>query len=146
MKEQKIMITGSTLITILLILAFGLVGCGGNNQEMSVLDSAHLIHSIASTGKKLKLKFIPMEDIFGKYKDIMRRVPDLSKAYKILGYQPKISINEAVETIIEKRRWQIEKGKNTHETTFVQRKKNFNAPFHPPQHKHIKNQNVEVLL
>jgi hypothetical protein len=36
MKEQRIKITGSALITMLLILVFGLVGCGGNNQDINV--------------------------------------------------------------------------------------------------------------
>lgn len=58
----------------------------GNDEEMSVLDTALLTHKIASTGKELKLEYIKMEDIFGKYKDIMRRRPDLTKAQNLLGY------------------------------------------------------------
>jgi UDP-glucose 4-epimerase len=72
----------------------------GNDEEMSVLDSAYLIHKIANTGKKLKLRFVPMEEIFGKYKDIMRRVPDLTKAKEILGYSPKFTMSEAISITI----------------------------------------------
>jgi UDP-glucose 4-epimerase len=79
----------------------------GNDEEMSVLETAHLIHKLAATGKELKLKYIPMEEIFGKYKDIMRRVPDLTKAKKLLGYQPKISMEEAIMRIIKLRRADI---------------------------------------
>lgn len=74
----------------------------GNNEELSVLDSAKLIHSLANTGRELKLKFVPMSEIFGNYKDIMRRVPDLSKAKRILGYEPKVSMKQAIlETLTE---------------------------------------------
>lgn len=82
----------------------------GNDEEMSVIDSAKLIHEVADTGKKLKLKFIPMEDVFGKkYKDILRRLPDLSKAKKYLGYEPTTTMRDAIEKIIEMRRSELER-------------------------------------
>jgi UDP-glucose 4-epimerase len=82
----------------------------GNDEEMSVIETAHLIHEMADTGNELKLKYIPMEDVFGKYKDIMRRVPDLTKAGNLLGYQPKVSMKEAIRKTIELRRNDIRKG------------------------------------
>lgn len=72
----------------------------GNDEEMSVLDAALLIHKIADTGKELKLRYVKMEDIFGQYKDILRRRPDLSKAKRILGYEPRISMEEAVRKMV----------------------------------------------
>jgi nucleoside-diphosphate-sugar epimerase len=68
----------------------------GNDEEISVLDSAKIIHRLANTGKALKKRFIPFEEIFGEYKDIMRRVPDLTKAMEILGYAPKFSFEKAI--------------------------------------------------
>lgn len=72
----------------------------GNDEELSVLDTAHLIHRLANTGKDLKIKYVPMQEVFGKYKDIMRRIPDLSKAKRILGYSPKVSLELAIEKTI----------------------------------------------
>lgn len=80
----------------------------GNDEELSILDSAKLIHELAETGQELKLKFIPMSEVFGKYKDIMRRIPDLSKAKELLGYQPKVSMKEAIRlTIAESRKMKV---------------------------------------
>ena len=77
----------------------------GNDEEMSVIDSARLIHEVAATGKKLKLKFIPMEEVFGKkYKDILRRLPDLTKARKYLGYAPQTTMRAAIARTIQIRR------------------------------------------
>lgn len=74
----------------------------GNDEELSVIDTAKLIHEIANTGKELKINFVPMSEVFGKYKDIMRRIPDLSKAKRLLGYEPKVKLRSAiVETIKE---------------------------------------------
>jgi nucleoside-diphosphate-sugar epimerase len=80
----------------------------GNEKEMSVIDTAFLIHKIAATGKELKLKYVKMEDIFGKYKDILRRRPDLTKAQNLLGYKPKISMEDAIRRTVEHRRKEIE--------------------------------------
>ncbi len=73
----------------------------GNTEEMSVIDTAHLIHKIADTGNQLKLKFVPFEDVFGEYKDIMRRIPDLTKAKTLLGFQPKVSTEKAIRMTID---------------------------------------------
>ena len=75
----------------------------GNDEEMSVLESAHLIHKLVGDKNELKFKFVPFKDIFGEgYKDIQRRIPDLSKARQILGYEPKISLEDAILKTIDK--------------------------------------------
>lgn len=73
----------------------------GNDEELSVVDTAKLIHEIANTGKELKIKFVPMAEVFGKYKDIMRRIPDLKKAKELLGYEPQVRLKKAVELTIQ---------------------------------------------
>ncbi len=73
----------------------------GNDEELSVLESAHLIHQIAGTGQTLKLKHVPMTEVFGKYKDIQRRIPDLTKARTLLGYAPKVKLKDAIRITIE---------------------------------------------
>jgi UDP-glucose 4-epimerase len=72
----------------------------GNDEELSVIDTARLIHKIAGTGKELKVKFVPMSEVFGKYKDIMRRIPDLSKAKRVLGYEPKVKLADSIKLTI----------------------------------------------
>jgi len=79
----------------------------GNDEEMSVIDAALLIHKIASTGKEIKLKHIKMEEVFGKYKDIMRRMPDLKKAKNLLRYTPKISMEEAIRRTVKIRKKEL---------------------------------------
>jgi UDP-glucose 4-epimerase len=77
----------------------------GNDEEMTVLEAARLIHRIAGTGRELRLQFVPFEEVFGKYKDIMRRVPDLKKARTLLGYSPSVRLEAAIaETIAEVRK------------------------------------------
>ncbi|PIQ89630.1 MAG: nucleoside-diphosphate sugar epimerase [Candidatus Omnitrophica bacterium CG11_big_fil_rev_8_21_14_0_20_42_13] len=73
----------------------------GNDEELSVIDTAYLIHEIANTGKKLKLKLVPFKELFGNYRDIMRRIPDLTKARNILGYRPSVSLRQGIELTIK---------------------------------------------
>lgn len=77
----------------------------GNDEELSVLETAQLIHRIAATNQELKLKFVPMSEVFGKYKDIQRRIPDLKKANTILGYRPEVKLEQAIKiTLAELRK------------------------------------------
>lgn len=80
----------------------------GNDEELSVLETARLIHKITGSKKELKIKFVPMSEVFGKYKDILRRVPDLSKAKRILGYEPSVKLEDAVRLTIQ----EIQKSKS----------------------------------
>lgn len=69
----------------------------GSDEEHSVLDTAHMIHELAGSGRPLKLRFIPQAEVFGGYREIVRRIPDLGKAEKLLGYRPQVSFKEALE-------------------------------------------------
>lgn len=73
----------------------------GNDEELSVLETAELIHEISDSKEPLKIKFVPIKEVFGDYTEIQRRKPDLSKANKILGYAPKIKLREAIKLTIE---------------------------------------------
>ncbi len=72
----------------------------GNDEELSVLDSAKLISKIVNNGLEPRLKFVPMSEVFGKYKDIQRRIPDLSKAKRLLGYEPKTRLEDAIRLTV----------------------------------------------
>lgn len=73
----------------------------GNTEEVSVVKAARIIHRLAATGKDLKLKFIPFSEVFGRYRDITRRCPDLTRAQEILGYHPQVSFEDALKMTIK---------------------------------------------
>jgi UDP-glucose 4-epimerase len=76
----------------------------GDDEEISVLECARIVHRLADTGRPLKTRFIPMSELFGQYKDIQRRKPDLGKAVNLLGYQPKLTFAEGLQRVIAERR------------------------------------------
>lgn len=73
----------------------------GNDEEMSVIDTLWLIGKLMKIPKtKIKLEFLSEQEVFGDYKDIQRRVPDLSKAKKLLNYEPKVKLTDAIQMVI----------------------------------------------
>lgn len=73
----------------------------GSEEEISVIDCAKMIHKIAETSYPLKIKYVPFSELYGQYKDIQRRRPDLSKAKELLDYSPGITLEFAVKQTID---------------------------------------------
>ena len=75
----------------------------GNDEEISVLDSAYMIAEELGVEKdSLAIEFIPESEIYGEYKDLRRRRPDLSKAKRLVGYTPQVPIKDAIKIVIDK--------------------------------------------
>jgi UDP-glucose 4-epimerase len=76
----------------------------GSTFEISIIDLAVLISRLVKGREGMeKFKFIPYKAFVGNYEDVRRRVPDVSKAYKILGFTPKITLEEGLKKTIQ---WQ----------------------------------------
>jgi len=68
----------------------------GNPREISIRDFAEVINRL--TGNAAGLKFIPAGRTQG---DPQRRQPDISKAKRVLGWEPKIEIEDGLKSTIE---------------------------------------------
>jgi UDP-glucose 4-epimerase len=77
----------------------------GNTQEISILDLARMIWRCLRGDEEPKIKYIPFAS-FGKYEDVPRRIPEISRARRILGFTPKINLEEGLKITI---RWQIKR-------------------------------------
>jgi UDP-glucose 4-epimerase len=73
----------------------------GNIQEISILDLALLVWRLAGKGEP-KVKLISYQT-FGKYEDVRNRVPEISKARNLLGFEPQVGLEEGLRKTIE---WQ----------------------------------------
>tara|TARA_B100001057_G_scaffold473194_1_gene537328 strand:+ start:664 stop:1623 length:960 start_codon:yes stop_codon:yes gene_type:complete len=75
----------------------------GNNEELSVIDTVKLLSRLMNIDlDTIKIEYIPDEIVFGDYKDVRRRVPDLSKAKKLLNYSPSVSTEDAIKLVLDK--------------------------------------------
>jgi UDP-glucose 4-epimerase len=81
------------------------VACGevfniGNDKETSILELARLIKKICNS--KSEIIFTSYFDYYGQsYEDTPRRIPDISKAKKILKFNPKINLEEGLKKTIK---------------------------------------------
>jgi dTDP-glucose 4,6-dehydratase len=66
----------------------------GNPNEMNIIDMARKI--IEATGSKSRIVYKPLPA-----DDPKVRQPDISRAKKILGWEPKVSLEEGLEKTIE---------------------------------------------
>jgi len=74
----------------------------GSSRETSINELARLIIDLAGKSGKLKPKHIEYEEFYGAwYEDIPRRVPDTSKAQKIIGFRPKVPLERGLRKTIE---------------------------------------------
>jgi UDP-glucose 4-epimerase len=73
----------------------------GTDEEISILKLARLIKRLSGVPGTLNLKFIPYSHFAGgRYEDVKRRVPDLSKARKLLGYKPETTLAQGLSRMI----------------------------------------------
>lgn len=72
---------------------------GNNLEPVSIKQLAEKI--IDYSNSKSNIEFIPFADSNRNRTEIMTRAPDITKAKKILGYEPKISLEEGLRSTIE---------------------------------------------
>jgi len=72
----------------------------GSDEEVTIKELAQKIKSL--TASPSKIVFIPYEKVYGRYfEDMIHRKPDLSKVKNLIGYEPKISLEESLKEIIK---------------------------------------------
>lgn len=78
----------------------------GANEEITILELAKILNGMSKEHTS-EIELIPYDQISSgrKYQDVMRRVPDTTKAEKILGVRAKTSMEEGLRRTFE---WQKE--------------------------------------
>lgn len=72
----------------------------GSQQEISIYDLARRIKEL--TASDSQITFIPYERAYEEgFEDMMRRVPDLSKINRLIGYTPTIGLDGILSSVIE---------------------------------------------
>ncbi|MCC7452231.1 MAG: GDP-mannose 4,6-dehydratase [Anaerolineae bacterium] len=75
----------------------------GNTYEITIEGLARLIWRLVRGDAPAKIKFVPYET-FGKYEDVQRRIPDITRAREILSFEPKVDLETGLRRTIN---WQI---------------------------------------
>ena len=72
----------------------------GSTEEIAVGDLAKLV--IEMTDSPSKIRLLAYEDVYESgFEDLPRRVPNIARARKLVGFEPKTSLREILELMIQ---------------------------------------------
>jgi UDP-glucose 4-epimerase len=72
----------------------------GNVDEVSIRDLAERVK--AATGSNSQIQYIPYDQAYeAGFEDMPRRVPDIGKLAKLIGYRPKVGLDEIIRRVVE---------------------------------------------
>jgi len=75
----------------------------GGNHEITILQLAERIKEM--TRSKSRIVLVPYSTAYEEgFEDMQRRVPDVGKLNRLIGYEPKISLEDSLQSIIEDQR------------------------------------------
>jgi UDP-glucose 4-epimerase len=88
--------------------AYGEVFNIGHTEEISILHLAELVK--AMTGSHSEVAFVPYEQAYESgFEDMTRRLPDLTKIQRTIGYRPTLTLPAMLEAIIAYQRLELDR-------------------------------------
>jgi UDP-glucose 4-epimerase len=72
----------------------------GNTEEVTIRGLADRVK--AHTGSDSPIQYVPYDQAYeAGFEDMPRRVPDISKVAALIGYSPKLNLDEIIERVVE---------------------------------------------
>jgi UDP-glucose 4-epimerase len=72
----------------------------GNTEEVTIRALAELVREIA--GSRSPIRYVPYDEAYERgFEDMPRRVPDISKIAQLIGYRPKVPLDEMIRRVID---------------------------------------------
>lgn len=72
----------------------------GNPDEVSIRELADRVK--AATGSSSPIQYIPYDQAYEEgFEDMPRRVPDIGKLAKLIGYEPKVGLDETIKRVVQ---------------------------------------------
>ena len=72
----------------------------GSGQEVTILELAQKVKEL--TGSQSEVVFVPYDKAYEEgFEDMQRRVPDISKVQKLIGYEPNFTLEQTLERVID---------------------------------------------
>ena len=72
----------------------------GSDEEVTIRDLAGRVKALTSSDAELT--FVPYEQAYGEgFEDMPRRVPDITKIGKLIGFRPTKSLDQILQGVID---------------------------------------------
>jgi UDP-glucose 4-epimerase len=76
------------------------INIGNDSREVSIMDLAKLVK--AKTKSRSEIVLVPYDQAYEEgFEDMPRRVPDLTKVKRLIGYEPKVGLDGILDRVIE---------------------------------------------
>jgi UDP-glucose 4-epimerase len=83
--------------------AFGEVFNIGSTEEVSIIELAKRVR--VATGSDSEITFVPYDEAYEEgFEDMHRRIPNISKIQKLLGWAPTQNLDEILRDVVESQR------------------------------------------
>jgi UDP-glucose 4-epimerase len=93
-------VVGALLKLVVEPKAIGQVINIGNTEEVTIRKLAERVRQLSGSNSSIKL--VPYDEAYESgFEDMPRRVPDLSKAAKMIGYAPKLTLDDILTQVID---------------------------------------------
>ena len=77
----------------------------GNDEEVTILELAHRVRAL--TGSKSPIRLVPYNEAYtAGFEDMTRRVPDLGKIRRLIGYRPTRNLDQILADVLAEQRGQ----------------------------------------
>jgi nucleoside-diphosphate-sugar epimerase len=77
----------------------------GATQPVTILELAELVQSTLGIPQPLRVRFTPYEALPGRYQDVIHRVPDVTRARKLLGFDARVQLADGIASTVD---WHVE--------------------------------------
>lgn len=72
----------------------------GSNQEITILDLAKRVKEL--TNSDSEIVFVPYDEAYEEgFEDMPRRIPDITKVNKLIGFQPEMKLDGILKSVID---------------------------------------------
>jgi UDP-glucose 4-epimerase len=72
----------------------------GNTEEITMTALAERVR--AATGSRSPIRYIPYDEAYeAGFEDMPRRVPDIAKLKKLIGFQPSVPLDAMIQRVVE---------------------------------------------
>ncbi len=73
----------------------------GNDQPIEIVELARKVQDAMGIEGPLRARKVAFESMGGNYQDVKHRVPDLSKARRVLGFEPAVRLEEGLQRTLK---------------------------------------------
>jgi nucleoside-diphosphate-sugar epimerase len=73
----------------------------GGTETLTIVELAERIQAKLGITGPLRAHMLPYESLPGNYQDVRERVPDTSKAQRLLGFEAEVSVDEGLQRTID---------------------------------------------